>query len=567
MAVNVLIDTEIGDNIDDAFAVALACCSPELHLVGVTTTYYEAEVRALLARRLLAAYGRPDVPVAAGDHPRYAEIRGHTPPFSQRSFALQRAPLSIASPLPAVEFMARTLAEHTGTTLVGTAPLTNIGALLRRYPRIERHISQIVFMGGWSSQAMPEFNIKEDLEAASIVLRSQIPLIAVGYESTLGCVMRRAHLLQLQIASGEGPSLLRALAETWSRAGRRTMIMYDPLTVASLCRPHLVKVTSKQICLRMEEPGAGSVYEDAANGRRIGVSGDVDEDAYMSLLMNRVAPTTANSLFAESDPAAWRLRMRAAYALSHYPGWRVNHGCNDHHTFGYIKDGSCFITVQEYRQRADAGTVVYIPRNVEFSMEAPEGMEGHWLHFDVEMGDGAALSKLNRIPGVPLGPIRTGAATRLAAQVDKAVRYYNNARRESVLLVQAALQEIVAHLLSVNEEIPTRLSPAATALRKAKEYIESHVCEPLSLDDLSRVAYLSKFHLARLFKEAYGQSPAEYQTALRMQQAESLLRLNHLSTSEVAQTVGYSTVQAFGRAFKRTYGTSPAKYRNERQRG
>ena len=61
-----IIDTDIGDDIDDAFAVALALHSSELHILGITTAYGDTELRARLLDRYLGAMGRADIPVAAG---------------------------------------------------------------------------------------------------------------------------------------------------------------------------------------------------------------------------------------------------------------------------------------------------------------------------------------------------------------------------------------------------------------------------------------------------------------------------------------------------------------------
>src|SRR5690606_6475817 len=72
LAIPVVIDTDLGNNIDDAFALSLAAVSSEIELLGVTTTWYQAASRALIARRLLGAWGRTDVPVSVGHHPRYA---------------------------------------------------------------------------------------------------------------------------------------------------------------------------------------------------------------------------------------------------------------------------------------------------------------------------------------------------------------------------------------------------------------------------------------------------------------------------------------------------------------
>src|SRR5260370_107547 len=62
----VIIDTDIGDDIDDAFAIALALRSPELQILGITTTFGDTETRAKLLDRFLAEAGRPEIPLAAG---------------------------------------------------------------------------------------------------------------------------------------------------------------------------------------------------------------------------------------------------------------------------------------------------------------------------------------------------------------------------------------------------------------------------------------------------------------------------------------------------------------------
>src|SRR5580704_5515163 len=80
-----IIDTDIGDDIDDAFALALALKSPELKIIGVTTAFGDTELRARLVDRYLAAVGRKDIPVTAGVATPHDNI------FTQAAYA-QREP-------------------------------------------------------------------------------------------------------------------------------------------------------------------------------------------------------------------------------------------------------------------------------------------------------------------------------------------------------------------------------------------------------------------------------------------------------------------------------------------
>src|SRR6266705_5514568 len=63
---NILIDTDIGDDIDDTLALLLALCSPEIALLGVTTVLGDTQKRAHLASHILEVFRHEDIPVAAG---------------------------------------------------------------------------------------------------------------------------------------------------------------------------------------------------------------------------------------------------------------------------------------------------------------------------------------------------------------------------------------------------------------------------------------------------------------------------------------------------------------------
>ena len=79
-----ILDTDIGDDIDDAFALALVLRSPELHLLGVETAFGDTELRARLVDRYLAAVGRKDIPVLAG-------VETKSVHFTQAAYARQCA--------------------------------------------------------------------------------------------------------------------------------------------------------------------------------------------------------------------------------------------------------------------------------------------------------------------------------------------------------------------------------------------------------------------------------------------------------------------------------------------
>src|SRR5437016_1063142 len=121
----IIIDTDIGDDVDDAFAVALALRSPELQILGITTTFGDTETRAKLLDRLLGETGHSDIPVGIGIHTQ-------TSSFTQRAYA-EAGHFARTTHPQAVDFILDQIRPNPGKiTLVGIGPLVNIGALIDR---------------------------------------------------------------------------------------------------------------------------------------------------------------------------------------------------------------------------------------------------------------------------------------------------------------------------------------------------------------------------------------------------------------------------------------------------
>ena len=91
---------------------------------------------------------------------------------------------------------------------------------------------------------------------------------------------------------------------------------------------------------------------------------------------------------------------------------------------------------------------------------------------------------------------------------------------------------------------------------EAKLYIDAHYAEKIELDKISDQACFSKYHFLRLFKAAYGRSPHQYLTELRIHHAKDLLAKGQ-SVSEVCFAVGFESLPSFTRLFKKNTGSSP----------
>ncbi len=186
----VIIDTDIGDDIDDVLAVGLALPSPEIKILGIISAWGDTELRARMIDRLLCETGRTDIPVAVG-------IEKHGPGqsgFWQKAWAERQPPKPHEG---AVDFLLEQIKQHPGEiTLIGIAPETNLGAALAKDPVTFKKLKRIVIMGGsvrrgygdvgYAPDHGPnaEYNIAMDIPAAQAVFTSGVPLYVMPLDST-----------------------------------------------------------------------------------------------------------------------------------------------------------------------------------------------------------------------------------------------------------------------------------------------------------------------------------------------------------------------------------------------
>jgi AraC-like DNA-binding protein len=108
-------------------------------------------------------------------------------------------------------------------------------------------------------------------------------------------------------------------------------------------------------------------------------------------------------------------------------------------------------------------------------------------------------------------------------------------------------------------EVPESLLPY---LRRARDLADREYAEPLDLDALAEAAKVSKYHFARSFRSAYGETPMRYVVRRRIERAQDLLRSANLTVTEICMLVGFSSLGSFSSRFRELVGESPTQYRN-----
>jgi AraC family transcriptional regulator len=131
------------------------------------------------------------------------------------------------------------------------------------------------------------------------------------------------------------------------------------------------------------------------------------------------------------------------------------------------------------------------------------------------------------------------------------------------LYAETSAEMLSAHLLLHHCSLSSIRSPARDdrRLRRVDDYLRDNLAKHVSLEDLATHARLSRFHLLRLFKRRYGETPLKRLTRLRMDEAKRCLQNGRLSISEIAIRCGYENPAHFASAFKRVEGVAPTAYR------
>jgi inosine-uridine nucleoside N-ribohydrolase len=283
----VLIDTDIGSDVDDAVALALAVASPEVELVGVTSVGAAADDRAWLVCRFLTQVGVKNVPVAIGDT---------TPEKTDIDWQIQyrRHPAAIFNrtlkPVkePAHELMAKLAKQHDGKlVVVCLGPLTNVARFIKEHPDEAQKVKRFVVMAGsvavgYDGAPKPEveWNVKCDVPAAKAVFASSLPLTVVPLDATATVKLEKAARDKLFSAHTMLTWQVQNLYELWDK---EPPILFDPVAVAAVFTEK--PLTMKELRLEVSDTGMTLAKDGKANCR---VATAIKADEFVAWYVDRV---------------------------------------------------------------------------------------------------------------------------------------------------------------------------------------------------------------------------------------------------------------------------------------
>ena len=270
MPQKIILDTDIGDDIDDAYALALILGSPELELVGVTTVFKNTPARARLAQTILKLAGRGEVPVAAGCGAVMSPRVTYREPdltagqvslgLAARELLQDERPKQCVAALPenelpalfpshGVDFLVDTIMAGAGDIVpVTIGAMTNLAMALVKEPRLLRKIPRVVSMCGCFESERTEWNISCDPVAACIVFGSRVPMTVVGLDVTLQVVLTEDE--RARVLSCDRP-VARCLTEATRAWERRMPVLHDPLALETLIWPELISTRRGSVTVEL----------------------------------------------------------------------------------------------------------------------------------------------------------------------------------------------------------------------------------------------------------------------------------------------------------------------------
>ncbi len=230
----------------------------------------------------------------------------------------------------------------------------------------------------------------------------------------------------------------------------------------------------------------------------------------------------------------------------------------------YCTDGKGWIQLPNSRIALGAGEVFAIAPGIphSYGADAENPWTIHWFHLGGNRS-GEAVNALLHEQTTPSQALRVGFSEERTALFDRIfdtfLKGYSTA---NLLYANLATSFFLASLIQPENFGNAPVAGAVVnATSKAIQYMQQHVSESVTLDNIARAAHLSTSFFCRKFKRDTGYAPIAYFNHLRIQKACQLLHFSNLRINEVAAQIGIDDPFYFSRLFKKQLGVSPVEYR------
>ena len=289
--IKVILDSDLGSDVDDAFALALLLASPELEILGITLGHGQTDKRGRLACRLLYETGREGRPRGPGADPRLwwwvtRKSRGPIPGSFPGPRGFQ--PSSRSTRRRWTSSPTNWAGTPGRSSLISVGPVSNLAGLLQKDPEALQLAKQVYsmfgsFYLGYGGSPVPsaEWNVRADIPSARTLSSSTAPITYAGLDVTAFVQLKAEHRRALWAHRSPLTDALQALYRLW---GRETPILFDAVPIGMVLWPELFRTRAAHV--RITAEGFTVIDESRPPNSRVAMS--IRTDEFLKRLVDRL---------------------------------------------------------------------------------------------------------------------------------------------------------------------------------------------------------------------------------------------------------------------------------------
>jgi inosine-uridine nucleoside N-ribohydrolase len=265
----VIFDCDLGDDIDDAYAMGyLLTLQDRYEILGITTCYGRTDDRAILAQKFLSVTGETQIPVYVGKNTSSSSVRANW--YADQFYWAKGSPL-IKKPIGATDFIRSQLKKYPGEVIIfSVGPVTNLaplGAELQKAKAIYAMFGSFKIGYDGSSKINSEWNVLCDIPAAKSFVQSGANIIYAGLDVTAMVKLSAENRLKLLMRQSPLTSIMQGLYVLW---GQETPTLFDPVAIGMETNPELF--TTEKVHVYVDDQGFTRLDPNKPANATIGTS-------------------------------------------------------------------------------------------------------------------------------------------------------------------------------------------------------------------------------------------------------------------------------------------------------
>jgi len=260
----IILDTDIGSDVDDALALAMLLGSDSIDFLGITTVYGDTKLRAQIAAHLCHLANR-SIQVFAGLEKPLSGREIWVSGSEGKAFSNldQYAPENTS----AVDFLVEKVNQNPGQIeVIAIGPLSNIASAIHQSESFATNVKRLWIMGGDFTKEKTEHNFKCDVAAAKIVLESNMSIIILDLPSSQKTIIKKDEIEKIKSSGKLGPILYTEILNWIQPRNQDWTTPHDPIAVLAMLLPELFDFS---------ETGSVQIGEDGKSEWHINQEGNV----------------------------------------------------------------------------------------------------------------------------------------------------------------------------------------------------------------------------------------------------------------------------------------------------